>query len=293
MSNLRNAFIEGELSKMESALGNQFTQELLGAPEIDNLRALMARLAIANIHNGLVTIPNDTGDTIPLLAVKRGDDLKLGPEFSEPNTSQRESYRLQFEELGASPDYASKLSSSLTSPHEQNVTIRSLGDNYAQTVNASVLTTPEGVMSAYGIDTSPGKKMVKFMFRPLIVLSLGNADSDVDLHELKHVQQRIDRPLLEYGSQNDFDMEVLRNEMKAYHVGASVRKGMLRDNPTLGDPFEQIRFDSIRLKANQLFRDPFKPSKMLMQQYRQHAKNGVIEDIPNFEEIQQALSAQL
>lgn len=286
MSTSRNSFVEGELANLETALGNPLTQELLGTSKINELRTIMANLTFANITDGIVTIPDDSGDSIPILAYKHGDKLSLGHQFDKPTESQRLSYIRQFTDLGLDNVKAESVSESISLPYTPNTPAIPRNEAVsATTKTASMVTSASGAEQMYGIKAHEGKTLVKLMMRPLVVIKYQKAAPDIVMHELEHAVQKTQRPLRQFGSQNDIDMDMLEDELYAYHVGASVRSGLAQTRPSEGDVYLQMTLDNLRLKVNGRLDNKFKPSRYLLAQYQQQGMSDIIESASDYDKL--------
>jgi len=283
MSTNRYHYLDRELTKLHDAVDNQVTQEYLGQSRVQQLTDTLGHLAVANIRDGIVSIPNDTGDTIPIIAMKYSDQLRLGPQFLKPSDNQREGYIKQMIALGLTKAEAEAEAKKVKYPYDPGVSVEFDNNNGARTIAAAMVSDYQLTAEHYGFKPSPSTKIAKFILRPLAVVRINHTDSDLICHELEHVRQKIENPLRFYGSQHDVDMDALKDELYAYHIGAGVRLGMQsvkQDN----DPYRQIEVENVRKEYYDNAQDVFMPSGELLDVYRKLGMGGILHDKLNFEQ---------
>lgn len=284
MSTARHNYLDRELTKLHDAVGNKIAQEYLGHSHIQQLTDTLGHLAVANIRNGVVSIPNDTGDTIPVIAMKYSDRLVLGPQFLVPSDKQRESYIKQMIALGLTSAEAEAGVENIKYPYNPGVNIDTFDKNSgAITMTAAMVSDSKLTSEHYGFKYNPSTKIAKFMLRPLVAVRIDHTDSDVICHELEHNRQKVERPMRFYGSQHDVDMDALKDELHAYHIGAGIRLGMQsirHDN----DPYRQIEVENVRKEYYSDIQNAFIPSEELLDIYRKLGMGGILNSRLNFEQ---------
>ena len=250
----------------------------MGFQLYEQVKATLGKIAIANIRNDKITIPNDDGNTIPIIALKKSDKFCLGPEFNKPTLGQQDNY-----ESAVSLWHPSEL------PTAQMVSeIIEVPENYSMNIIApragaatqaiSKITTIEALNNCYDLSKPPCAYMAKLLLRPIVILNLDNAEPDVICHELVHVEQKIEKPIRMYSSQHDIDMDKLGDELYAYHVGAGVRRALMNASGVGGDPYTQLQAESVRIEHNGNLPDSFKPNESLLRLYRMRGMDDIIDN---------------
>jgi len=270
MPNPRYRFVEQQLAAVETTLATPAVRQALGETLLSGLNDVLGHLTIANTRGGVITIPDDDGDTIPVVALSTGDNFLLGPEFTTPTNRQRASRIRTFTE------WAPGLGDAVIMDRE--FTIRGQGQSFTQRVTMPGQTGARTMAPAMMLDFEemardcqlgfpPSALIAKFLMRPLVVLRMGSAAPDVTSHELTHVTQKIVRPVRLYSSQQDVQMDALADELPAYGGGAEVRRSMNGGTSAGPDPYRQIEADTLRTRHNRGTSDPFAASPELLDRY--------------------------
>lgn len=254
--------------------------ESVGEPYITMLQSLARRLVVVEVEDGVNYLPEsaDNDDAVPLLAVLPGEKIKLDHAFSYQTSVQRQRTGEIFESWGpkskTGEEHATRLhdlyaEAKRTTPDAFYLP-RTVGA-YVCESNGLFLTDPAE------FDNLPPGFFV-YSARPLLTVVMnGKRAPDVLAHELTHFNDRLVNPVHAYDSQESIDMDIFRQELEAYHVGALVRTGMesgqrphvpYRVSDEQYNRLMQVAIDNIRVRNNKGAADPFRATPKLLREIK-------------------------
>lgn len=289
MASERTHFVDRLLNESHMASTHPVVSEYIGDRAAAGLQVTLARSVVANVRHGEVSLPADAkADATAIVALNQDEVFGLSPEYVTLTRRQaRNAKRIMdsweptmesadefFERMREST--SGMLENAVTAPHP------SMGAN-TRTIAGSL--NIEYLTEIMGLQKPPEAKMGKLMLRPLVVVRMGNSNPDILCHELTHANQKNDRPLRLYSSQDDVDMDSLRDELEAYHVGAAIRLALDYDLPERHktDPHKQIEAEYVRKTHNSGYLDPFAPSPSLLAKYHEEGMGNILHGIFNYE----------
>lgn len=292
MPNPRTAFIEAQFEDLESARRNEMFAANVRPDLARDLAALADKAVVANFRNGKISLPKDSEDGVLVAAIKRGESFSVGDEFLRFSDSQVENARQGLEIFGLSKAEINKILDIIT--NDTVGTEIKMGGNMpgvaAQARSLGHASTSDAVNRFMHVDNFPPKKLIKFILRPLIVLSADRSDDCFDVlgHELIHIGQKERKPLRVYGSQDEINMDVLGEELESYHVGAGLRKTKRVPRQPLIDPHKQIKVERFRKKE---LGDSFEPTPEFLKAITKPGDNmeTIISYALNFEQTMAAV----
>ncbi len=277
----RHNFVETSVAGAMEIVARPEVQQNLGAVGKD-LTNLLGSVVVPNVIDGVVQIPRShkNRDVLPMLALKPGEDIALGGDFTEPTTKQREIAAKTFDAWDPADHSGAELLQialdEFFANRRDDIRIP-VGTGERAAITAAIrsvfgLHNPE-----LGFRNLPAKKVIgSLITRPLVALTIADspiAEPDLLAHELTHVLQKTLRPVEVFGSQRDIDKTFLRYELEAYHLGAVVRLNMpnaWEDPNTLTDGHIQLAVEALRRKANDGLHDPFLPTPALRHTLDRH-----------------------
>lgn len=293
MSTERARYIDRVLDETYEAVQLTDTARYLGQAAVDHVLDLLDTTVVANARHGIVSLPQSADpNAIPIVAMYPDETLRRGEEFSSPSDDQRRSFLrvlTEWDPQNTPPEAAISLIMSIPQPIYP---VPAPGNRMsAMTSTQDVVTRTDALTAEFGLRQHLVKPVVKFMFRPLIVVKIRQAEPDVVCHELIHVDQKTREPIRLFGSQHDINMDALGDETPAYHIGAGVRLGIETGKPShlQVDPSLQMAAERVRRDLNDGKRDPFAPSELLLSSYVEHGMHHILHGALNYELIRQNL----
>ena len=269
----RRQYIENSLGLMYQELDDPAIIEALGSVAT-RLSELLEDALPVDIVRGVIQLPEglfyDRG--IAVAAIRPDEEIELGEGFFMQTESQRTN---TLETLnGWEPKESAE------SFYERN--IHNIHDQFgwkgAVLLGTVTTVANRGIFSERKLDNDfhrpPDNAIAIIQYRPALVLMMEPgteyANPDVVAHGLVHSQKMGEYPLVDVESQPSFDSLSIREELEAYHVGATI--GQTRINAgaaavraweTNDETYTQIIADSYRQELNPDPADPYRPSAEL------------------------------
>ncbi|HSX44604.1 MAG TPA: hypothetical protein VLF39_00615 [Candidatus Saccharimonadales bacterium] len=264
------SFREPDINQRLGSLATKFTKRL-------------SAVVVANISNGQVLLPNEYKDdeVLPITAVYPGESFTVSDDFDRQTQTQQANTQRQFELWEPRSPYSVDQVYNKLVAHEPDspatvFTIPDLTEAYTGTL-ASVLDAEHRIRLAFLNGPDKGIALVKM--KPMITFTIKHdrkhsRPEDV-AHELVHVEQIERKPVLLYHSQKSVDMQELRGELEAYHIGSILSvdrlqnksKEQLLDLTRAGDHgVVQVGVERARQEFGIDPLDPYRPSPPLIKE---------------------------
>jgi hypothetical protein len=269
-------YIEYSLDVAYDELDDSAIVDLLGS-QTARLRSITNTAFVAEIVDGVIQVPEELAegqDGLAVAAVRPHEAVEMSRDYWTQTESQK-AKTLEIIE-GWAPDESAE------SFYEKRVGERidrqfNPGSVIVYGAHATSLAIT-GVFSERYLDTNfyrpPNNSLAIIKYRPLLVLDIKpgtkHANADSVAHALVHARQIEDNPLVALESQTSFDLPALREELEAYHVGATLAERRLSyvgkraiESPSNDESFMQIIIENVRKENNTDPEDPYKPSATL------------------------------
>ncbi len=241
------------------------------------LSQIASGLFIPDYTQGNVNIPDGadaSGDNYPIVALPVGDTLRMGSAFNYQTQIQRDNtiQKLQkWEPTQTTPEeWVDKILPEFSNQSNQGMLIRQGEENSASVTCLSAVADFNHLREQGLFNNLPDVRLARFLLRPLIVIKYNEASKHVQqqvvAHELAHLIQKTRNPVRVFGSQKSVNMQALRDEIAAYHVGALTKRKLdaLEGVETLPGEDMQLTVDNIRSLVNKNALDPFQASPKLL-----------------------------
>lgn len=170
------------------------------------------------------------------------------------------------------------------------------------TMAASFAFLSRPLAQEFSLRQKPSGTLVRVVLRPLLYFSTESGahgvDADVFWHELKHFEQKEQRPITVFSSQDQVDMSSLGDELHCYHVGSIIRTaidGTTIDDTHARDPHLQLAVERIRLAyARKSNKDPFEANHRLLTLLEKagFARDWMLHSRINFRQVVAGLQPQ-
>lgn len=301
----QSRFIDKSIEDTSRVLDKPVTKKELGPDKQLQLARLLARLRPAIHLDGKIKLPdNASEDSIPVVAIKPGDSVVFEPTITK--TTQNQSSKIismldewKTREPGASHRLVDDLNYS-TDFHP--LSVQNGGDRTAAIVGSSGY-LPHAELDLLFSEVPTSAVLAKFYTRPVLMLSMlagtNRTEPDVVAHELTHAKQRLEVPIRWFASQEDVNMQGLRDELEAYHTGSQVRIGLegrpqiaanlqrtITEDSSDNSKYMQIIVDAVRCKSGpNIAEDPYMPSPYILSELTRLGMGGIIDTSFDFEAV--------
>ena len=268
----RHAFIERSVEATLEGLKKPEVVKDLGSTACE-LYDLFSNFVVADNNYGMLDLPSSAHEnSVPLVAVERGEPVLLGPTFNTQTASQKEVTIATFKDWQPRHESADQIYNDMTPRLSMFEPVAWNEKTLAQTgLKALLLSGKHDLVKQ--LKDAPSRGFTLMKMRPIILLPFGaypNAPPDVTTHEAIHYRAVLHKPLVTYHSARSVTATELRGELEAYHVGSALS---VQDYREMGDGIDltqigsrelQILVETIRFKHNKNSRDPYNASKALL-----------------------------
>jgi hypothetical protein len=269
----RAHFVEQVVDVTKSALEKSEVKYEVNGEQIC-LANVLDNFTVPNFTDGIVSLSDDhqEGNAIPIVAIRESEAISFGKGFDgqspiEHAKSIEAIIKWGLEERGAK-DLVDRLSKGFDQTERiSGVSFRSHAQ--AGTIAPSIIFNFEKVKSAFNLSKAPSAQIGRIAGRNLILLRMEPETLDspqVVSHEIAHYVDRVNNPIKIMSSQRSLDMRALREELKAYQIGArvymshrdiqSVAPGDINDS--------QLLVEYIRASINRNDTDPYRPTPQIV-----------------------------
>ncbi len=271
----RHTFVDRTVDNAIEKLKQLEVTQTLGNLAVD-FRKQLQNSFVANFSNGRVDIPQsqDDIDRLPIFAFGEGDALVLSRSFDVQTSKQVANTVRTFSEWRPLEGLSGSEAYGLTFfPYEAEIpiTIPELTEAMTGT-SAHLFSAMDDLTGTF--EKAPKQGFVVVKMRPSLMLRMHNgqryAHADDVAHELTHVRQIEAKPIIPLHNQKSADMQSLREELEAYHVGSVLAFWRFRedlpstDAENLDHGYVQLVVEKQRQEFGVDPLDPYRPSPILM-----------------------------
>jgi hypothetical protein len=300
----RNAFLDNVIGRTADFFSQNRGASVQLFDQKFSLDKLLGQSTVPNFRHGVVDMPEAVveSEAFPVIAAHTGEEITLGSSFLTQTPTQREHTLTQMALWGPAQSSPGEIIGDMIVSHSA---VASTSKVKIQK-GSGALTSAQGLV--WDLDVSrqhkaysnlPPGRIGKLLLRPLLVLDMDTptkVENDVIAHELVHVIQKVENPLRTISSQKRADMQALREELEAYHVGALTRMRMegiasikdITQNDIFRSP--QLAVEAVRTITNDHI-DPFRPSPALLKRLQQLEYGHILHNNLPFDQIVASLDS--
>ncbi len=235
-SDYRRSYTERALDKTRDVLAHANVNYDVNGRGV-NLLGILNDAVIADIDDeGVVSIPDEVTETdaMAVVALEKSETLTVGRGFDTQSPLQRSNSLDTFNKWGMTDEAAEELMAYFASNLAltngvSSIRIPPVAD--ASTYSAGLAFNLQSVKETHGAPEAPSAPMGKILARALVIFQYDTSHSpqpQLVAHELAHYADKTENPVKLLSSQRSIDMRTLRDELKAYNVGAQVAKHIVR-----------------------------------------------------------------
>jgi len=285
----RHAFIDRGMEAFLDELHHPETKRALGELAT-GLTATAHTAFVANIEDGAITVPDEYAkhsDALAVVALRPGERLQTSHAFEIQTETQRHKTVNTFKKWGSLLPPESTYNRVFGVEDDGHRSTFGLNGTDPAMTGIAVTVLSERRITELFLDGPPSG--VAFMKkRPLLILAMpkGKRAPEIDTigHELTHVKQALQAPVTIITSQKASEMNQLRIELEAYHIGSIFYSLRLLNKKTRelspvnsSDPGAlQMYIEILRKEYDTDPNDPYKPSVLLMNAFKEKNLTHII-----------------
>lgn len=282
----RHRFIDRSIEAAYGVLSHEQTVMHLGMSAL-KYRHYLSNLYVPNQRYGEMILKRANDDLMPIIALQPGESIVLPPEMELPNQAQRAHITTALRDTlpggSAWTDSATDQVVSHLSGQAGPQLLR-MDDSMLAFVrrieNPVTLRTADGQAERRYIS---GRSMVAVMYP-----NGSRIDPSAIVHELEHVSQCDSTPVQQYRSRDEKRMQLLRDELVAYHVQSLAVNSMvamgyqretteknlysINDDGSVHSP-RLHGIEAVRRRINANAEDEFTPSDELIDELERRGVN--------------------
>jgi hypothetical protein len=275
----RRSYVERVLDTTRDVLADASVKYDVNGKPID-LALLLENAVAADIDDeGTVTISDDIAETnsVAVVALTKDERVTIGAGFDSQSPIQRQNSFDTFKKWDMADEAAEELLAYFASNLALTKGALSTGIppvSEASTYSAGLAFNLQSIKETYIVPEAPSSPMGKIAARALVIFKYDTSNSpqpQLVAHELAHYADKTENPVKLLSSQRSIDMRTLRDELKAYNVGAQVAKHIVRTTPLSLSEIkkqlsndQQLLVDYIRQVVNADDNDQFRVSPELV-----------------------------
>ena len=298
----RHAYVDHAISSSLEVLGNPDVVRQMGGSAVQ-FANILTRASVANIVNGEVQLPTDIDDepyALPIVALHPDEQVVMSSAYDEQDTFQKKNTLREFKRWEPRQNTAGEIYEQFIngSVSRRNRPLVSMYDiTVAMTGHIATLLSEQDLSSYFA--KSPEKSIALVKSRPCLILKINDNETDaivdVIIHELVHVKQSEERPVMTIHSQKSADMLALRMELEAYHAGSIAalhrykrivesQKGELHPE-NIDSGAGQISVENARTKNGIDPLDPYRPSPRLLRLIKEAPIGNILHGNISYDEL--------
>ena len=293
----RHDFIERSVANAQKELGDPSVRNYIGSKALE-FETMLSSAVIADTTDGLISLPDDYDyDTCPLPIGLFSEDeiLRLSSDFNSQTTDQSVQTMQTFAQWNTKTGTPESVyrRHALNSSVVENTVVFSPNTLAMTGVNADIL-TPAKQAEYFSQPPLNGFGLVFIRNRPIVMLRYQPgkryAAPDAIVHELSHVRQATKNPIITARSQRSITMQMLRQELEAYHDGFPISQKVINHGTPAHEgnihSYIQYNVEGIRLLQPLLDpTDPYKPTGLLWRAYQEKGLGNILHLLIDYDAI--------